>query len=492
MFSRRADPPAAAGWRSNLGVSSIAAHIAWLYTLSAVILLSIVVALLYWVQIESMECDDIYFLIDKVQQLRLAVRQADHPILLEHEVRGQGGVYAPGQHFIFYSRILDANGRVLMQTPGAEKNLPPELFPRPLDNQEIPEEAILAKGADGRHYLVLSAWAETSGTHPERRIIQAALDDSQEKDFLAKYQRAALLLVIVGTLLSARVGVLIARSGMRPLEYIAQVAEQITASRLDRRIEPERWPRELAALAKAFDGMLNRLDDSHTRLGQFSADLAHELRTPIHALMVQTEVALTKERRPEEYRDILESNLEEYQGLTRLINELLFLARAENPKTQIQPGRHDARRALEAIREFHEPLAEDHDVSVTCQGQADIYADPILFRRAVGNLLANALRHTPRGGRIVLAAEQTDDDGALVRVSDTGCGIADKDLTKVCERMYCGSRGTARCASGTGLGLAIVKSIAELHGGTLAVESRPGQGTAVTLHFPKPLLAAAA
>src|SRR6185295_17812781 len=126
MFSRRgSSPAAAAGWRSILGVSSIAAHIAWLYALSAVILLSIVVALLYRVQIESMECDDIYFLIDKVQQLRLTVRRQDHPILLEHEVTAQGGVYAPGQHFIFYSRILDANGRVLMQTPGAEKNLPP-------------------------------------------------------------------------------------------------------------------------------------------------------------------------------------------------------------------------------------------------------------------------------------------------------------------------------------------------------------------------------
>jgi len=378
-----------------------------------------------------------------------------------------------------------------METPGAEKNLPAELFPPPFENPVIPEEAVLAKSVDGRHYLVLSAWAETAGPYPQRRIIQAALDDSDEKDYLSKYQRAALLLVLIGILISARVALLIARSSMRPLENIAQVAGQITASRLDQRIEPERWPRELATLARSFNGMLNRLDDSHTRLAQFSADLAHELRTPMHALMVQTEVALAKERGPEEYREILESNLEAYQELTRLINELLFLARAENPKTQIDRSRHDARKALEAIREFHEPLAEDHDVSVTCQGQADVYADPILLRRAVGNLLANALRHTPRGGRIVLAAEQTDDDGALVRVSDTGCGIADKDLAKVCDRAYCADRGTARCAGGTGLGLAIVKSIAELHGGSLAVESTPGQGTAVTLRFPKRAFAAA-
>ena len=487
---RRADPPAAAArWRSILGGSSIAAHIAWFYTLSAVFLLAIVVGLLYWVETESLERDDIYFLIDKVQQLRLVVRQGDSPILLEHEVKAQGGVYAPGQHFIFYSRILDEHGRVLMQTPGAENTLPAELFPPPLDNQELPEHAIRAKGFDGRHYLLVSAWAETAGA--ERRIIQAALDDSPEKEFLAKFRWASLLLVLAGILLSARAAVLVARSGMRPLEHIAQVAEHITATRLDQRIEPERWPRELATLARAFDGMLNRLDDSHTRLAQFSIDLAHELRTPIHALMGQTEVALAKERQAEEYRRILESNLEEYQGLARMISELLFLARAENPKTQIECSRQDARAALDAIREFHEALAEDHGVSVTCRGQADVYADPILFRRAVSNLLSNAMRHTPRGGQIVLSTEQTDEHGALVRVSDTGCGIANEDLARVCERLYCADQGTARVAEGTGLGLAIVKSIAELHGGTVVVESSPGQGTTVTLRFPKPALAAA-
>ena len=238
------------------------------------------------------------------------------------------------------------------------------------------------------------------------------------------------------------------------------------------------------------DGTLNRLDDSHSRLAQFSADLAHELRTPIHAMMGQTEVALGKECEPEEYRRVLESNLEEYQRLSRMINGLLFLARSENPKTHIVRSRHDARAELEAIREFHEALADDQGVSVTCNGQAELYVDPILFRRAVSNLLSNALRHTPRGGQIVLSAEQTADCGALVRVSDTGCGIAEKDMPRLCERMYCPDQGAARCAEGTGLGLAIVKSIADLHSGTVAVESSRGQGTSVTLRFPNPALAA--
>jgi two-component system heavy metal sensor histidine kinase CusS len=367
MFWKRADAAAGARWHSMLGGQSITAHIAWLYTLSAVVLLAIVVGLLYWV----------------------------------------------------------------------------------------------------------------------------ALDDSVETELIAKYRNASLVLVGIGILLSVRVGVLVARSGMRPLGDMAQVAEQITANRLHQRIEPERWPRELTALATAFDEILNRLDDSHSRTSQFTADLAHELRTFIHGLMGQTEVALSKERSPEEYRRILESNLEEYERLTRMMNGLLFLARAEDPKTQIERGRHDARGELETIREFHEPLAEDCGVSVTCKGQADLYADPVLFRRAVSNLLSNALRHTPRGGQIVLSAEQTEDQGALVRVSDTGCGIADKDLRRLCERLYFPDQGAARRSKGTGLGLAIVKSITELHSGTVAVESRRGQGTVVTLHFPNPALAGA-
>lgn len=488
MSSRNAEATVdGAPWQSLLGGRSITAHIARLYTVSAVVLLAIVVGLLYLVEAQRLKWDDAFFLTDKIQQLRMLLRlDAGDSSFLVRDVKAQWAAYAAGEHHRFYSRILDPTGRVLIESQGTEAIPQTGLFPPPADNGEIPRTAERRTAADGQSYLLMSAWGLTGGAKPELRLIQVALDDADEMDAIGRNQFASLLLVLFGVLISARVGVLVARSGMRPLADIARVADQITPSQLHKRLDPERWPLELATLARAFDGMLSRLDDSHTRLAQFSADLAHELRTPVQVLMGQTEVALTQERQAEEYRQILESNLEEYHRLTRMINELLFIARAENPKTEIERSWLDARQELEAVREFHEALAEDCGVTVTCQGQASLHADPLLIRRAVTNLLSNALRHTPRGGRVVLSVEQAGDAGVLISVSDTGCGIRNEDLPRVCERLYCSGRGPARCAEGTGLGLAIVKSIAELHGGTATIESTPGQGTSVVLRLPAP------
>ena len=490
MFSRSAE--AAAGAPSGVVAGrSIAAHIVRLYILSAVVLLTSVVGLLYWVESQRMEWDDVYFLADKVQQLRLAMREdSDHSSFIAREVETKGGIQTSGQRYAFYSRILDEKGQVWIETPGADKIVPAGAFPPPALDGEIPPEAVRLR-ANGRSYLLMSAWGEAGGAPAARRVIQVALDDTDEMNAINQYQRASLVLVFLGLLFSAGIAVLIVRRGLRPLRDIARVAEQITASRLNTRLQAEHWPLELATLARAFDGMLARLDDSHTRLSQFAKEMAHELRTPIQVLMGQTEFALSKEREPHEYRQILEPTLEEFQKLTRMIDGLLFLAHAENPKTQIDCKELDARRELEAVREFHEALAADLGIAVTCQGQARLRADPLLIRRAVTNLLSNALRHTPAGGQVVLSVEQANAHGVVLKVSDTGCGIAPKDLLRDCGAVSCLSRGTARCAGGTGLGLAIVKSIAALHGGTFALESRPGQGTTALIHFPARLTDAA-
>jgi two-component system heavy metal sensor histidine kinase CusS len=219
-------------------------------------------------------------------------------------------------------------------------------------------------------------------------------------------------------------------------------------------------------------------------MSQFAEDVAHELRTPIHNMMGEAEVALSAERKPEEYRRILESSLEEFDRLSRMISEMLFLTRAENPQQQIERVRLDARRELEAVREFFDALTESRGVTVLAEGRGEIDADPLLFRRAMTNLLSNALRHTPSGGQIVLSIEPANDSAVLVKVSDSGCGIRPEHLPRVCDRLYCAERTNAQLSEQTGLGLSIVKSIVELHGGSIAIDSALGKGTTVLMRFP--------
>lgn len=200
--------------------------------------------------------------------------------------------------------------------------------------------------------------------------------------------------------------------------------------------------------------------------------------------MGEAEVALSRTRTLDEYRHVLESSLEEYGRLSRMIDSLLFLARAESRDTQIKRSLLNAFKEIKAVQEFYESVAEEQGVEVTCQGNALLNVDPILFRRAVSNLLSNALQYTPRGGKVTLSVKQTDDECVEVSVSDTGSGIDPEHLPKIFDRFYRADRARSQHPQGAGLGLAIVKSIMDLHGGTVAIKSEPDKGTTVTLRFP--------
>ena len=244
-------------------------------------------------------------------------------------------------------------------------------------------------------------------------------------------------------------------------------------------------PSELASLAATMNDMLARLEEAFARLSRFSADIAHELRTPLNTLRGETEVALGKARTPEEYREVLGSCLEEYGRLSKLIDSLLFLARAENPGTQVHREDFDVARELGTVREFYEAAAGEKGIALDVRAPAGIVAglDRTLFQRAAGNLIENALAHTARGGTVTLAASR--ENGSIrVEIADTGCGISPEHLPFVFDRLYRADRSRTAATGGAGLGLAIVKSIAELHGGTASISSEPGKGTRVTLLLP--------
>ncbi len=241
------------------------------------------------------------------------------------------------------------------------------------------------------------------------------------------------------------------------------VLRGITPTHLDARLDPVKWPQELQPVAVAFDQMLERLENSFTRFSQFSADLAHELRTPIGNMLGESQVALTRGRTAEEYRHVIESSVVECERLSAIVDNLLFLARAESAESPTQTALFVARPVIEKIANYYQTLADDRHIAIGYEGNAKIYADQALFERTINNLVENALRFTPDNGKIQISVK-ADDGQTSVAVRDNGCGIAPEHLSRVFDRFY--RVDPARNAGGAGLGLSLVKSIVELHGGT--------------------------
>jgi two-component system, OmpR family, heavy metal sensor histidine kinase CusS len=453
-----------------------------LYAVSSFLMLVLAAACLNWSLGENLEREANAFLANKIEDCRrlLLERPNDTPLLV-NEVQTEA---ASSQFIRYYVRLLDDQGNLVLETPGMTELLPAALFPAAIETTASPSRGTLWKSPAGRSYLLMPAWAQINTTGHLRRLIQVALEVSADESLMARYRMTLAAVVVLGMLFSAGAGLLIARKGLLPLKEITETTERITASQLRERIVTNGWPDELASLACSFDRMLDRLEVSFQRLSQFSADLAHELRTPINNLWGEAGVALSQCRTSREYRATLESSLEEYARLARLIDNLLFLARADGQTEMFNREPCNAREAIEVVREFYEALAEDRGVEVRCEGEGMVNADPVLFRQAISNLLSNALNYTPSGGRVLIQIHDSGDNGLKVDVSDTGCGIAAEHLPRIFDRLYRVDPARSQHPNGAGLGLAIVRSIMTLHGGSVEVQSEPGKGTTFRLSFP--------
>jgi two-component system heavy metal sensor histidine kinase CusS len=232
--------------------------------------------------------------------------------------------------------------------------------------------------------------------------------------------------------------------------------------------------------------MLERLEESFERISRFSADIAHDLRTPVNNIRGEAEVALARPRTADEYRDVLESSLEEAVRLSELIGDLLFLARAESPLTELHRANVNIGELLNTVRDYYEASAAAAGISLAVNNGAEplnAQLDRSLMLRAVSNLVSNAIAHTPPGGTVTLA--DTNEDAAIrIEVSDTGVGIPAESLPKVFDRFFRVDPSRSKNSGGTGLGLAIVQSIMTLHGGKAEISSELGRGTYLTLRIP--------
>ncbi len=464
---------------------SLTKRLMTLNILAALTLLVCASLFFMWAVKEEWEEEDRALLYQKVQVIRnLLSHDSIQSSALRNEIRWDS---LSDISIKFYTRIFDEKGDLLLETPGMADVLDRKAFPSPSGpDDELPPKMVRLKSPDGRHAYRLLAATVLSGIDKKPVTLQLGLDVSGEIAHTAYHVKIVVIVILLGIVLSTAIGYAITRKGLRPLREVTEAIQRVSPSHLDERINRVKWPEELSALADVFNQSIGGLEDAFGRLSRYASDLAHELRTPINNLMGETEVALSKSRTGDEYRQVLESSLEEYGKLSRLIEGLLFLARADNPKTRIQKSLLDTAREIEAIREFYSILAEEHEVAVICEGSTQVRADQILFQRAIGNLVSNAIQYTQRGGTVTISVAETDDRHVEVTVKDTGIGISSEDLPNIFDRFYRANSGRSRHPEGTGLGLAIVKSIMDLHGGRIHVRSEIGKGTTVTLIFPSP------
>ena len=441
---------------------SLRLHLALLFAAGSLGTVLVLTGFQYWAFQHEITVRNQQLLATKVEEVAaiLTHRPGDR-LALEDEVFGEDPEALHPQTWIRVLRVQGAD----LETPGMTRRLPLTVF------------AGQARTKRGHHRYLLVERA----CGQDR--IQGALDITGDEHMISNYRRRLFYTLLLGVGACTLLGGWAAHRGLRPLRRLAHSTGRITAQRLSERLDPGQVPQELQELVQALNAMLDRLDHAFERLSRFSADLAHELRTPITILMGEAEVVLAQERPAEDYRQVLESSLEEFRRLTRLISATLFLARAEDPKAGIQPVPIAPQRLLDEVLAFFEAAAEEQGVHLTGSAQGRLQGDPDLLRQAVANLVGNALAATPRGGRITLSVH-TQGQTTRLCVRDTGRGIQPQEIPHLFDRFYRTQDAFEHKVPGTGLGLAIVHSIAQLHGGTILIASEPGAGTTATLELP--------
>lgn len=458
--------------KSKLSIANqLTAH----FLLSAFIILFICMMGLYWGIYQSLKNHTAAYMRDEIAVIVTFLEAGDLESLSRKIVSSSQKEYAK-----LYVRLLDTNSAPIIETPSMGHMISVKAFPPPalytspglhdFHKQRIGDsvylfESLLLRGKEGP------------------RHVQIALDVSNLEHILKDYIVKFFAALILGVFLSGLAGRYIASRNLRPLEAIAQKTRQITVGRLGERFSSNTWPLELVSLADSLDSMMDRLQDSFDRMRSYAANLAHEIRTPIGILRGEAEISLSRKRNCEEYERVIESSLEEYQRLTRIVESLLFLAMADSREVELKFEEVRVYDEVHNLQDYYDEYAQGKAFIVLCDPELIVWADATLFRRAVSNLISNAVKYSPDGGVITVEAGKAGQT-LQISVSDKGSGINSEHLSRLFDRFYRVPADKATPVKGTGLGLSIVYSIMKLHGGSVSIDSVVGEGTRVTLSFP--------
>ncbi|MBS4081662.1 heavy metal sensor histidine kinase [Pseudomonas rustica] len=454
---------------------SIAWRLALAFAIVCALVLSAIGVFLYRSLASEIAYRDDLALLGRLEQVRALLADSDSLGALQARPRLYQNMLGNLDSLLLVRR---ADGSSVIAINPRQRELP-ALNAIPREQTPQRPDVLTWQAPDGAELALLSG--EAQGPNGEPLTVIAGKVLSERESMLGSYRMRLYLSVGLGALLAFALGLLLLRRGLQPLRQLSEAVRGIDLRSLDQRLPANGTPAELLEPVQALNGMLARLDDSVQRLSQFSADLAHEIRTPLHTLLASNGQALNHPRSTEEYQEVLASNMEEFERLKRMAENLMFLARAEQAERALNLQTLDLHSVGGELCDYFEALSDDRDVRLDNQLHGELLADQQLLQRALGNLLANAVRHADQ--RSVISLRRRDEAGECwLQVHNHGPAIAQEHLSKLFDRFYRVDPSRAEPGDSGGLGLAIVQSIMQLHGGQVRVSS-DADGTVFELGF---------
>jgi len=454
---------------------SIAWRLALAFAVVCALVLSAIGVFLYRSLDSEIAYRDDLALLGRLEQVRALLADSDSLGALQARPRLYQNMLGNLDSLLLVRR---ADGSNVIAINPRQRDLPPL---NAIAREQTPQrrDVLTWQAPDGAELALLSG--EAQGPNGEPLTVIAGKVLTEREQMLASYRLRLYLAVGLGALLAFALGLVLLRRGLQPLRQLSAAVRGIDLRSLDQRLPASGTPAELLEPVQALNGMLARLDDSVQRLSQFSADLAHEIRTPLHTLLASNGQALNHPRSTAEYQELLASNMEEFERLKRMAENLMFLARAEQAERALDLQTLDLHSVGSELCDYFEALADDRQLRLENRLHGELLADQQLLQRALGNLLANAVRHADEGTLISL--RRRDEPGVCwLQVHNHGPAIAPEHLGKLFDRFYRVDPSRAQPGNSGGLGLAIVQSIMLLHGGRVRVSS-DAEGTVFGLGF---------
>jgi two-component system heavy metal sensor histidine kinase CusS len=373
-----------------------------------------------------------------------------------------------GHHGVYY-HVKDKNDNTVFTSQGADlSTFPPKIEPQ---NQVLPSNLLIFD--DGKHILrgTKISFELSTKLGPERYTVTVASNMEFHMNYMANFKNTLWGIVLLAGVITVFVARFAVYRGHAPLRQLSKEIESITADKLDIRLDPLNVPVELTTLVNSFNTMIKRLEDGFERLSHFSADIAHELRTPVTNLTTQTQVMLSKPRDNEAYIEILYSNLEEYERMTKMVSDMLLLAQTEHGLIKPDKNIVAVHKEITELFEYFELLADDKNIRLILTGpMVEVFCDITMLRQALSNLISNAIRHSPCNDKIIVKTQKLN-DSTLIAISNHGEPVSQEHINRLFDRFYRTDPSRNRDGQGAGLGLTIARSVIKVNGGDITAES---------------------